>query len=108
LLHTPLPTPHDPLATLRLRLRRRARLDLLIAGVAVGGAGLVPADPHQGLLLALVVLAIGLLLFVVRRSRDFAALATAAHAQKQALAARGISLSDWQSGVPLAAWQQRG
>jgi hypothetical protein len=108
MLHTPLPTPKDPLASLRRRLRRRARLDLLLAGAAVLGAGLLPADPHDGLSLALAALSIGLLLFVVRRSRDLAALASAAHAQQQALAARGISLADWQSGVPLAAWQHRG
>ncbi len=107
MLHTPLPTPHDPLATLRRRLRRRTFVDAALAAAAVLAAGLLPANPHEGLLLAVTTLSFALLLFVVRRSRDFAALAHATRAQQQAVAARGIPLSDWQSGVPLAAWHQR-
>lgn len=97
----------DAIAALRRRLRRRAVAEAGLVGLAVLLAGFVPAAPLDGLRLALVALSLGLLVFVIRRGRDLAALARLGEAQRTAVEARGIPLADWQAGAPLPAWHQR-
>jgi len=92
---------------LRLRIRGRAILDAILILLATGGVSLLAADSYQRLLLGLVVLSFGILLFVIRRSRDVARLIDAGRWRDEALAGQGLTLAQWHSGVPLPKWGQR-
>lgn len=93
---------------LRARMRRRAATDAVLILLLTAGASL-PADAsHDRLLSGLAVLSIGILLFVIRRSRDVSRLVEAGRWRDEALVGRGLSLAQWHAGMALPEWSSRG
>ncbi|MBS3962608.1 MAG: hypothetical protein KGZ61_12375 [Sandarakinorhabdus sp.] len=90
------------------RMRRRAATDAVLILLLTAGASLPAADSHGRLLSGLAVLSIGILLFVIRRSRDVSRLVEAGRWRDEALVGRGLSLAQWHSGMALPQWGSRG
>jgi hypothetical protein len=94
-------------AALTRRVRRRALLDVALVGLLTGTAAAVGATTHEALLAASSALSLGILGYVIRRDRDLVALAAEARLREDAVRGRGITLAQWRSGAPLAAWSAR-
>lgn len=92
---------------LRHRLRRRAGLDALLVLLATSGASLWGEHSADRLLAGIFTLSLGILAFVMRRGGDVARLAQAGRWREEAVAGRGLTLSQWHAGVPLARWAER-
>lgn len=94
-------------ARLRRRVRRRAIADAGLIAVAVLLAARLGGDSHEALLLTLLASALGIVVFLHRRSRDLRALARADDWRAEAVAGRGLSLSAWRAGEALPRWAER-
>lgn len=106
----PAPSPEERMARQRRlvrRARRRALTDLTLLPAAVLLAALPANGAHQALLYALFAASAGILLFLVRRWRDLGALARADRWRAEAVEGRGLSISAWRAGDPLAGWAER-
>lgn len=100
------PGPMRPAAPWR-RMRRRATIDaaLLIAFLLL--VCQLSGSTAELLRNAIAAAAIGMLLFVLRRGHDLAALARADRWRDDAVRGRGISLADWHAGRQLSPWAER-
>ncbi len=94
-------------AVLRRQLRRRQWLDLALCAIAVPAAPLLLRSPHDQLLVAILGLSLAMLFLMIRRGQDMATLRNARLAQAALLEGRGLSVSQWHSGAPLAPWSER-
>jgi len=88
-------------------VRMRAVRDGGLVMLCTLGASLLATHSHDRLMAGLVVLSIGILLFMIRRSRDIARLVAASRWRDESLVGRGVSLAEWHAGVPLADWKGR-
>lgn len=92
---------------IRKRARRRATADMLLIAATVPSVALLGADGEATLMLGVAALSIGILFFVIRRSRDAVAIARADRWRAEAVAGRGMSLEEWRAGKELAEWDDR-
>ncbi len=94
-------------AALRRQMRRRAVVDgavmLLVSGLVCSFA----TSELELLMLGMACLSVGILLYVMRRSRDLVTLARQDRWREQAVQGRGVSLSAWHGGARLPAWPER-
>lgn len=88
-------------------LRIRAFVDLALVIALSGLPVAMIADPHEAILVALVVAAVGIVWFVARREADMARRAAADRWRIEAVEGRGVSLAEWHSGAALAPWGAR-
>jgi len=88
-------------------MRKRSVMDMVVIMLATGGTGLLADDAHNRLLFGLVALSLGILIFVIRRSRDVTRLVEAGRWRDDAIVGHGITLAEWHAGVPLPEWSRR-
>ncbi len=94
-------------AAFRRHLRKRALLDAIAIALAAFAVTQPVANPHDSLLLGIATVGLGMMLFIVRRNRDFAHFVQAVRQRERALDGSGISLAEWHQGKPLRPWQER-
>jgi uncharacterized membrane protein len=94
-------------AAFRNRIRRRAIVDAIAIAAVAFAVSQPVANPHDSLAVGIAAVALGMLLFVVRRGRDLAQFADAVRQRERALDGAGISLADWHGGQPLPPWSER-
>ena len=94
-------------ARIRRHIRRRARMDAALVALAAFAISQPVAEPHASLLVGIAAISVGILFFMVRRSRDMAHFVEAARSDARRLSGSGISVAEWHKGTPLAPWAQR-
>ncbi|WP_199554438.1 hypothetical protein [Sandaracinobacteroides hominis] len=87
--------------------RIRAGLDLTALLVATAVAAQLGETPYDKLLAGTAMLSVAVLVFVFRRGRDLERLALARRWREEAVQGRGIPISRWRAGEPLAGWEVR-
>lgn len=94
-------------ARIRRHIRRRAWMDAALVALAAFAVSQPVAEPHASLLVGIAAVSVGILFFMVRRSRDIAHFVEGARSDAQRLSGGGISVAEWHKGAPLAPWAER-
>lgn len=94
-------------ARLSRRMRWRARMDLVLAGMAATGAVMMGHDVSESVLAGTSALLLAVLWFVWRRSRDLSKVAAHDRWRENAVEGRGLTISQWKTGEKLASWEER-
>ncbi len=105
-----LPDPADgrlQQAALARRVQRKMIADGCLLLLFVLLACSISASIDELLRNAAIATAVGIIVFLLRRRRDFAALARADRWRSDAVRGRGISLQAWHTGENLPPWSER-
>lgn len=94
-------------AEIRRKIRRRALQDAAFVILVAVVVSQPVASAHDSLLVGIAAVAIGILFFMVRRSRDLQLFVQAARRDARRLSGGGISLQEWHGGAPLRPWSER-